>query len=161
LFSGIKNFFKKQNIIIYVRFRNERIYLRVHPSGYSYDDMAMIAISRQGKKEKVTAVGSAVMELPEDDLSVVYTPFTPFSLEPDNFLLAEKNILYLLKKAMPKSALLAPRVIMHPDKSYVGEEEEEAYRELALSAGAREAVVYTGKILEPDDFEQKFVKTNL
>ena len=128
----------------------------MHPSGYSYDDMAMIAINRQGKKEKVAAVGDAVMELPENDRSVIYTPFTPFSLEPENFLLAEKSILYLLKKAMPKNALLSPRVIMHPDKSYVSEEEQEAYRELALSAGAREVSVYVGKVLESDEFESKF-----
>ena len=160
MFSAIKNFFKKQDIIIYVRLRKEKIFLVVHPLELEYEDLAIIAVNRQIKKEKVSAVGRAVLELPESDPSVVFTPFAPFDLEPENFLLAEKLLLFLFKKSMPKSALIAPRVIMHPDKSYVSEMEADAYRELALSAGAREVYVHIGDILDPEDFEPLFEKTD-
>ena len=160
MFAAIKNFFKKQNTIIYVRFRNDKVYLVSSPSGLEYEDLALIAVTKQTKKEKITAVGRAVQELPDSDPSVVFTPFKPFDLEPENFMLAEKMVLFLLKKAMPKSALVSPRVIMHPDKSYVSEMEADAYRELALSAGAREVYVHVGHILEIEAFDALFDKIN-
>ena len=160
MFAAIKNFFKKQNTIIYVRFRNDKIYFVASPSGLEYEDMALIAVNRQTKNQKITAVGRAVLELPERDPSVVFTPFKPSDLEPENFMLAEKLVLFLLKKATPKSVLVSPRVIMHPDKSYVSEMEADAYRELALSAGAREVYVHVGDVLESENFEALFDKIN-
>ena len=154
MFTAIKNFFKEQNVIIYIRFGKEKIYLVKYPSGLVYDDLAMIAVNRQNKKKtNVSAVGRAVLELPPSDPSVVSTPFSPFNLDPENFVLAEKVVLYLLQKVMHRTALISPRVIIHPNKSYVSEMEEVAYRELALSAGAREVTVYVGERLEPDAFE--------
>ena len=158
MFTAIKSFFKKQNIIIYIRFRNDKVYLVASPSGLEYEDLALIAVNKQTKKEKITAVGSSVQELPESDPSVIFTPFHPFELEPENFVLAEKMILFLIKKHMPKRALIAPRVIMHPDKSYISEMEEDAYKELALSAGAREVYVHIGHILALEEFESSFEK---
>lgn len=156
MLSAIKDFFKKQDIIIYVRLRKEKIFLVVHPLALKYEDLAIIALNRQTKKEKVSAVGRAVLELHESDPSVVFTPFEPFDMEPENFLLAEKLLLFLFKKSMPKSVLISPRVIIHPDKSYVSEMEADAYRELALSAGAREAYVHVGDVLDAEDFEALF-----
>jgi len=160
VFAAIKNFFKKQNTIIYVRFRNDKIYFVASPSGLEYEDLALIAVNKQTKKEKITAVGHAVLELPERDPSVVFTPFESFDLEPKNFMLAEKLVLSLLKKAIPKSVLVSPRVIIHPDKSYVSEMEADSYRELALSAGAREVYVHVGHILEIEAFDAFFDKIN-
>ena len=160
MFTVIKNFFKKQNVIIYVRFRNDKIYLVASPSGLEYEELALIAVNKQTKNEKITAVGSSVQELPQSNPSVIFTPFHPFDLEPDNFVLAEKMILFLIKKHMPKRALISPRVIMHPDKSHVSEMEADAYKELALSAGAREVHVHVGHVLSTEEFERLFENIN-
>ena len=158
MFSFIKRLFTKQNIIVYIRFRNEKVYVSSYPVLKSHEDLPIIAVTKKGDSFRVSAVGEAVLHLPESDKSVVYTPFAPFSVEDGDFELAEKIIRYLLQTVLPKSLLLRPKIIIHPDKSYLSEMEEEAYRELALSAGAREVVVYVGKALEVDELERFFVE---
>ena len=154
MFDFIKKFTVAQNVIIYIRFKKEKVFFTYAPSGIHFDDFPILALTKKKAKVKIHAVGKAVLELPEENKAVVYTPFEPFDVAPDNFRLAEKVIQHLLKKGMPKSALLAPRIIMHPDKTYVAEQEEQAYWELALSAGGREAAVYIGRELQVEDFER-------
>ena len=158
MFSKVKAWFKKQDTTLYIRFKNEKVYLSAQPSGETFEELAVMTVVKKGKNLKITAVGKAVQELPEKDKSVAYAPFSPFSLEPENFELAEKFLIALLKKGLSSSALIRPKVIIHPDKSYLSEIGEEAYRELALSAGAREVIVYVGKALENDELEQFFVE---
>ena len=158
MFTFVKKLFTKQDITVYIRFRNEKVYISAFPSLKSHEDLPIIAVIKKGETFKVSAVGEAVMHLPETDRSVVYTPFAPFSVEDDNFELAEKILQHLLQNVISKSLLLRPKIIMHPDKSHLSEMEEEAYRELALSAGAREAIVYVGKALENDELERFFVE---
>ncbi len=154
MFSFFRNLFASSEQIVYIRFTRDKISLYYYPSGVHYEDEPIIAIKKKGNKEIVSAVGKEISDLKPEDTSVVYTPFKPFSLEPDNFNLAEKVVHYLIKKgATFKGSLVSPRVIIHPDKTYVAEGEEEAYRELALSAGAREVVVYVGDKLQFDEFE--------
>jgi len=158
VFESIKAFFKHQDITVYIRFKNQKVYLTATPSLKSIEEFPMIAVTKKNGRFIVKAVGEAVMRLPETDTSVVYTPFSPFETEPENFELGEKVLSYLLKKVMPKSAFVRPKIIIHPDKSYLSEMEEVAYRELAISAGAREAVVYVGKVLEHNELERFFTK---
>ena len=154
LFSYFRNLQKSFNLIIYIRFRCERVELYYYPFDSTYEDELIIAIRKKGKKEYISAVGKEIHTLSRDDTSVVRTPFSPFLLEPDNFNLGEKVVRYFLQKGMPfRGALIAPKVIIHPNKSYVSEMEEQAYRELALSAGAREVVVYVGDTLKPEMLE--------
>ena len=158
MLTKLKEWFKNQNSTLYIRFKRDKVYLSSEPSGESFEELAVVAVIKKGKELKITAVGKGVQELPEKDRSVAYAPFSPFSLEPENFELAEKFLRFLLKRGLSSFALIRPKIIIHPDKSYLSEREEQAYRELALSAGAREVVVYVGKTLEPKDFEQIFVK---
>jgi rod shape-determining protein MreB len=119
-----------------------------------YEDEPILAIKKKGSKIIVSAVGKEIYDLNHEDTSVAHTPFKPFLLEPDNFDLGVKVIRYLMKKgATFEGTLGSPRVIIHPDKTYVAEGEEQAYRELALSAGARDVVVYVGDELQFDEFE--------
>jgi len=153
MFGFIKNWLKKQDRIVYIRIRNNVIKLYHYPQGIAYEDEAILAVKKRGKESVVSAVGKAVYDLKEEDTSVIYTPFKPFDLEPENFNLAEKLIRAQLIATGARKSLIAPRLIIHPDKTYVSAMEEQAYKELALSAGAREAVVYVGKKLEPDEIE--------
>jgi len=159
VFTYFRNLKKSFNLIIYIRFRRDTIELYYHPFDTTFEDEAIIAIRKKGKKEYVSAVGKEVYALSSEDTSVVRTPFSPFLLEAENFDLGEKMIRYFLQKGMPfRGGLFAPKIIIHPNKSYISETEEQAYRELALSAGAREVVVYVGKALENDKLERFFVE---
>ena len=154
MFNFFSNLFKPSEQIVYIRFSRDKVSFYYYPSGIRYEDEPLLAIKKRGKKEIVTAVGREIQELKEEDNSVVYSPFKPFDMEPENFAHGEKVIRHLMHKgATFKGSLVAPRVIIHPDKSYVSEMEEQAYRELALSAGAREAVVYVGKPLQAEEIE--------
>ncbi len=154
MFGFFRNLFKSSDQIVYIRFTRDKISFYYYPSDVRYEDEPLLAIKKKGKKEIVSAVGKEIYDLKTEDNSVVHTPFKPFLLEPDNFNLAEKVIRYLMKKgATFKGSLVSPRVIIHPDKTYVAEGEEQAYKELALSAGAREAVVYVGDELSVDELE--------
>ncbi len=140
--------------IVYIRFWRNKIIFYYHPSGVKYKDEPILAIKKRGKKEIITAVGEEINALAPEDTSIIRTPFQPFMTEPENFDLGAKVIRHLMQKGKnSKMALVAPRVIIHPDKTYISEMEEQAYRELALSAGAREAVVYVGQALHPDEIE--------
>lgn len=154
MFDFFRNLFKSSEQIVYIRFTRDKVSFYYYPSDVRYEDEPMLAIKKRGKKEIVSAVGKEIKELKEEDTSVVYTPFKPFEMEPENFNHAEKVISYLMKKgASFKGSLVSPRVIIHPDKSYVSEMEAQGYKELALSAGAREAVVYVGDELSADEIE--------
>ncbi|MGB5964352.1 MAG: hypothetical protein WBF77_01640 [Sulfurimonadaceae bacterium] len=154
MFSFFRNLIKSSNQIVYIRFTRDKISFYYYPSDVRYEDEPILAIKKKGKKEIVSAVGKEIKDLKPEDTSIVHTPFKPFLPEPENFDLGEKVIRYLMQKgATFKGSLDAPRVIIHPDKSYVSEMEAQAYRELALSAGAREAVVYVGDELSVDEIE--------
>lgn len=126
-----------------------------YPMQLRYQDESIIALQKKGSRTVVTAIGREVYALKPEDQSVVYEPFTPFALDPENFSIAESFVRGLIEREVPWKyrIIFAPRVIIHPDKSYVGEHEEQAYRELALSAGAREAVVYVGERLSDEGIE--------
>jgi len=156
MFGFIRDWWQKQERIVYIRIRNNKIAFYHYPQGIHYTDDAVLAIKKKKNDFQVTAVGKAVYALKDDDRSVGHEPFNPFTYEnPENFNLAEILIRTLLTSAPGvKQSLVSPRIIIHPDKTYISETEEEAYKELALSAGAREAVVYVGDKLKPEEFEQ-------
>lgn len=152
----LRDWWKKQDRIVYIRIRNNKITVYHYPQGVEYEDDAILAVRHSGsKKSVISAVGKAVFSLKENEKSVVYEPFNPFTYEdPENFTLAEKLIRALLTSAPEfRHTLVSPRVIIHPDKTYISDMEEQAYRELALSAGAREAVVYVGDRLSENEIE--------
>ena len=154
MFDFLRKFFKSSDQIIYIRFTRDKVSFSYYPSDVHYEDEPILAIRKKGNKELVSAVGREVYDLQPEDTSVIYTPFKPFEIEPDKFNFAEKLIRYLMQKGGDSTgAIVAPRVIIHPDKTYVSEMEEDAYRELAMGAGAREVVVYVGNELQSDEIE--------
>lgn len=149
----IQNWFKKYDRIVYIRLRKGKITFYHYPQGISYEDEPVIAVKKKGKTSFVSGVGKAIYDLKSEDTSVVYEPFNPFSYEPDNLNLAVKVIRKLIEHKSFKYSLVSPKMIIHPDKSYLSEMEEQIYRELALMVGAREVVVYVGDELQPDELE--------
>ena len=71
---------------------------------------------------------------------------------------------YIFPSPLHKGKFLrpSPTVIIHPMEKLEGGLtmiEDRAFRELALSAGAREAVLYLGEPLPTHDFDLEKVKT--
>jgi len=154
MFGYFHDLKRSSKLIVYIRFRRETIEFYYYPFDTTFEDESIIAVRKKGDKTYVSAVGKEVHTLNSEDTSVVRTPFSPFVLEPENFELGEKMIRHLLQKGMPfKGGIFAPKVVIHPNKSYVSGMEEQAYKELALSAGAKEAVVYVGDTLKPEMLE--------
>jgi len=147
VFGLFKKLFNFTQHTVYIRFKNEKVHFSFFPEEIHYTELPLIALNKTSKKPKVTAVGEAVKELPPEDPSVVYAPFEPF--EPEvHFDLAEKTLRTLMQKeGVLRGALIAPRIVIHPDKSTLSETERQAYEELGLSIGGREVVVHVGESL--------------
>ena len=160
MFDFIRGLFQKEEHIVYIRFQRGKVILYHLPGGIRYEDEPILAIRKKGGAHVVTAVGREIQELKPEDPSVVVSPFDALAHDSDNFFLASKVLSSLIRKSAPSGRkLAAPRVIIHPEKSYLSENEAEAYRELVLNAGASEAVVYVGDILHPDAFEAVLQKS--
>lgn len=154
MFGFIKKLFQREEHIVYIRFHRGKVILHHLPGGSRYEDEPIVAIRKKGGADIVTAVGREIRELRAEDPSVVVAPFDALEHDADNFLLASKVLSALIRKSAPSGRkLAAPRVIIHPEKSYLSENEAASYRELVLSAGAAEAVVYVGDRLQPEAFE--------
>ena len=154
MFGFIRSFFQKEEHIVYIRFQRGKVILYHLPGGIQYEDEPILAIRKKGGADVVTAVGREIKELKPEDPSVIVAPFDALGLDPDSFLLASKVLSALIRKSVPSGRkLAAPRVIIHPEKSYLSEDEAAAYLELVLNAGAAEAVVYVGDRLQPEAFE--------
>lgn len=154
MFDFIRGLFQREEHIVYIRFQRGKVTLHHLPGGTRYEDEPILAIRKKGGADIVTAVGREIQELRPEDPSVVVAPFDALVHDPDNFLLAAKVLSALIRKSAPAGRkLAAPKVIIHPEKSYLSEDEAAAYRELVLNAGAAEAVVYVGDRLQPEAFE--------
>jgi len=149
--------FKSVDRLVYIRFRKEKVYLSHYPEGETFEELPIIAVIRKGDRFRVEGVGKAVLDLPQENRSIVYTPFEPFVLEPENFELAELTLRHLLQQDKRyKNSWIKARFVIHPDKSYISEQEEDAYRELGLSVGAREVAVYVGNSLDASALKALF-----
>jgi hypothetical protein len=154
MFGFIRGLFQKEEHIVYIRFHRGKVTLYHLPGGVSYEDEPIVAIRKKGNTDVITAVGREIQALKPEDPSVVVAPFDALGQDPDSFLLASKVLSALIRKSAPSGRkLAAPRVIIHPEKSYLSENEAESYRELVRNAGAAEAVVYVGDRLQPEAFE--------
>jgi len=157
MFAFLRRWLQREDRIVYLRFRKEKVYLGYYPPGETSEALPIIAVIKKKDAFRVAAVGQAVLQLPPQNCSVVYTPFAPFDLEPENFELAELTLRYLLKENKAyKSAWVGARFVMHPDKSYLSEQEEDAYRELGMRIGAREVRVYVGSPLDEPSLKALF-----
>ena len=154
MFDFIRGLFQREEHIVYIRFQRGKVILHHLPGGTRYEDEPILAIRKKGGADIVTAVGREIQELRPEDPSVVVAPFDALGHDHDSYVLASKVLSALIRKSAPAGRkLAAPKVIIHPEKSYLSEDEAAAYRELVLNAGAAEAVVYVGDRLQPAAFE--------
>jgi hypothetical protein len=90
---------------------------------------------------------------------VAKTPFSDHRMLVGNFSNAEALLKDGLKHIIASRFAPAPSVLVHPMERVDGglnQVEERLYRELALGAGARKVVVWSGAVLSDADVRAKF-----
>ncbi|MBW9266145.1 MAG: rod shape-determining protein [Candidatus Thiodiazotropha sp. (ex. Lucinisca nassula)] len=111
-----------------------------------YYDEPLIAIKTDGKKETILEIGKNAATHVASDVTVL-NPFSHPRSMVASFTFAEKIIQHAIRELHQSIFRPAPRVIMHQLEKNEGgltEIEDRVLRELALGAGAREVIVYSG-----------------
>ncbi|MEN8250725.1 MAG: rod shape-determining protein [Bacteroidota bacterium] len=153
----LNKIFNNLSPIFYLQIWENRIKVTEITSNKIFDESPLIAIKKNDKgEETVTAVGNNV-KLMQNELDIeVINPFSHPRTLISNFMAAEKVLQYIIK-TLSKHKLLAapPLTVIHPMEKLDGgmtQIEFRAFKELALGAGSREAVVYDGPELNVYDF---------
>ena len=151
---------------IYIQISPELLTLRNVKTGEAISEVPEVAIS-PGPKERILAIGNqaraAVAAAPG---ALLVNPFAhPRSLVSD-FTVAEQLVKAFLRRAVGSSLFAAsPVVVMHPLGNPAGgftQVENRAFREMALGAGASQAIVWQGGPLTDDQIlSRKFPATGV
>jgi rod shape-determining protein MreB len=159
----IKNLFGIFDTVLYVQIWENRIMVTDIHSGEFFDETPLLAIERNKKGQRiVSAVGNDVKMLHIDENIEVINPFShPRGLLND-FFAAEKVLQHIFHVLFNKRFVsVSPRVVVHPMEKNEGGItmiEAKAFTEMALGAGAREAIVHQGSILSPLPFDFEKIK---
>ena len=144
---------------LYVQIWKNRIKVTDINTRKVFDEVPLLAIDKSDeKKHIVVAIGNSAKSKTSDSINVV-NPFDhPRSLLSD-FTVAEKILQHIFRELLNKKLLSpAPLVIIQPMEMLEGGLtmiESRAFRELAYSAGARDAFPYTGKELTAKEIVSK------
>jgi rod shape-determining protein MreB len=141
---------------LYIQIAPDRVTVKNLKSGAVVSEPPEVAIATSGSKAVVQAVGSqarlaaATGQTASASITVV-NPFAhPRTLVSD-FTTADLLLKALIRQALGNSLLaLAPVIVIHPLGSPAGgftQVEYRAFRELAMSAGAARAFVWSGRPL--------------
>ncbi len=135
-----------------VELSEEQLSVRVFNSDIRYVDKPYMAVETLNGIKTVVSIGAIAKPLQSNSVDVI-NPFQhPRSFVAD-FSVAEKILQHAIQQTS-KSFFIspAPRVVMHQLEKTEGgltEIEEKVLRELAIGAGAREVLIYTGNKLSP------------
>jgi rod shape-determining protein MreB and related proteins len=159
----LKFFVGQFSTTLYIQIWEDRIKVTDIKTGDTYDEQPLIAVKTTIKGQKViTAVGNNAVHAQSDNDTKVINPFShPRTLLSD-FEVGERLLKFIFK-ALFKNTILnpLPKVVIHPMEKIDGGLtmiEERAFKELAMSAGAYEAIVFIGKELSIPDFNYKTIK---
>lgn len=144
---GLREFFSG---LVYIQISPQRIVVRNAATGREFSDVPLVAIDRSGGKPRVAAVGAEAASAKGPGVEVL-NPFAhPRTLVSD-FTVSERLVAELLRRVRPASIIApAPKIVMHPLGTPEGgytQIEIRALQEMALGAGASQAVVREGRPL--------------
>ncbi|MGL6159821.1 rod shape-determining protein [Microbulbifer sp.] len=152
---------KKPGTILYVQIWEKRIRVTDIGSGRIYDQVPQLALEQKKGRRTVAAVGSRASSASGKNIEMV-NPFShPRSLIRD-FVAGEQLLQHIFKELSGDTLIPAsPTVVLQPMEKTEGgltDIEIRAFQEMALGAGAREAVVYQGEELTRHTFDYRKVK---
>jgi len=146
--------------VLYIQIWPTKLAITDEKTGEVMEELCLVAFRDDpGSETEVLAVGRAAQELKEQHRIVA--PFKPNRVLVSDFEAAEKLISYCVKNVCSNSFIRpAPRLVIHPMElpaDGISSIEIRAFRELGVSAGAREVKVYTGTEIQTDGFDYNSV----
>lgn len=140
---------------LYLKLSRHWISGMVLPSGQTFGEPPLLALSNEDGKPKIVAAGDAAKQLQgRTGIEIVNGFDHPRSLLA-NFSFAEKTLQQLLHRLTPRTLLkAAPELILHPQELLEGgltQVEVRGFYELYRSAGARKVRIWTGRELTEDE----------
>lgn len=135
--------------VLYVRISPERLVIANVKTGESISEVPELAIATS--PERVLGFGSSARSAAAQAGGFLVNPFAhPRSMVSD-FTVAEQLLRLAIQRVLKKTWFMpSPRIVIHPlgdpDGGFT-QVERRAFREMALGAGASEAVVWTGREL--------------
>ena len=165
-FGYFKNMLKKIfDTTFYVQIWENRLKVTNISTGAVFDEKPIMAITINRKGYKlIEAFGNAASFANGDSVKII----NPFSHERSlfsNFEIGEKLLQAILQKLSSKSIFRPrPKVVIHPMEKIEGgltDIETRAFKELAIGAGARDAIVYTGSELPIIGFDFDSIKSRI
>lgn len=139
---------------LYIQVSAERLHLRNARTGESVSEPPLLALGRDGGK--IVAAGAAAEAVARSNPGIeVVRPFGhPRSLVSD-YTAGEQLLRHFVHKLKPRSLLaVSPRIVLHLMGEPAGgftQVERRAFREMALSTGASEVVLWEGRPLTDQD----------
>ncbi|WP_323844508.1 rod shape-determining protein [Microbulbifer magnicolonia] len=146
---------------LYVQIWEKRIRVTNIDSGKIFDESPLVALEQKKNRSIVAAVGNRAASVSGKSVEVI-NPFShPRTLIRD-FTAGEKLLQQIFRKLSGDTLLTpSPIVVLQAMEKLQGgltEIELRAFREMALGAGAREALVYQGEELTRHTFDYEKVK---
>lgn len=152
----IKNLLKKFETVLYVQIWETKIKVTNISTREVFEEKALVAIRTQDGKQIIEAVGNNASLITDENITI-FKPFSHKRLLPSNFTTAEILLQHSFNLLLKKQRVIfRPRVVIHPMEKTdggLGQIEIRAFRELAISAGARNVKVHQGKELSILNFE--------
>jgi len=137
---------------LYVEFSDEWVSIKHVETGNTIEDKPLLAVKQNRKgKNIVHAVGAKVELLQNDATISIHNGFSHPRVCINDFEIAQATLMHFVRKALNKTILIRPIMIMHPKRDLQGglsRIEERAIKELAEAAGARKCYVWVGRRLK-------------
>lgn len=135
----------------YIRFDGDRIRIDSPGVRSGFDDLALLATERDGKGDRVVAIGREAKAIGTRPGITIHQPFNHERMVMGSYNVAEKLLLHALRSFVRRQSwtFFRPLVvtIVHPTRAFAGgltDIERRALIELAENCGARKVAVHQG-----------------
>ena len=162
----LRQILNKFGTTVYLQIWENRLKLSNTRTGVVFDEKPLVAIESGSKgRLSILAVGSSAAAAIGANIEII-KPFSHPRVLLADFKVGEKLLQYALREILGNNTLTpTPRLVVHPMEKTEGGLtmiEVRAFKELALGAGATDAVVYQGRVLSTQeiDFESLKEQTN-
>ena len=161
----LQSLINKLGTVVYVQIWEKRIKVTDIKTGNVFDDEPFVAVESNKKNGNVIlAIGKQASSKLGHNVKVI-NPFShPRALLSD-FIIGEKLLQHAFRSLFNKALIKpAPAVVIHPMEKIEGGltmVEERAFKEMAIGAGARDAIVYDGGQLSISGFDYEGIKARL
>lgn len=148
---------------MYVQIWENRIRVTDIATGKIYDEKPLVALKKIEKgASRIRAFGDRASLESGENVEIV-NPFSHPRVLFADFAVGVKLLQHILKELRSKKIFMpSPQVVMHPMEKTEGgltEIERRALIELALSAGAKDAIMYQGLQLATHNFDYHAIKS--